>query len=113
MKKITKLATAAALIAATSISAKETIGYFTDYQYYDNTQRNAPWKLPADYWSKWTTMVFAFFDYNEATKNGALRNGDDNAAPQILFGEFDWNPPADKPAQRYINQAGEWEVRIL
>ena len=92
------------------IMTKQIIGYWADWQYYDRGQLVAPWKMPTSWYSKYTILNYAFFDYLESTRDGRLRGIDDNSSCQVLYGEFNWNPQPTDVERKYLGQDGSWKT---
>jgi GH18 family chitinase len=88
--------------------SKQFISYYADWQFYDRGSLMAPEKIPTDLYKKYTILNYAFFDYNEATRDGSLRGIDDNSSDQILFGPVNWNPAEGEEGISMPAQGGGW-----
>jgi chitinase len=71
--------------------AKEVIGYYASWQWYDRAQLAKPQNMD---FSKVTRVNFAFF---QSDVKGNLYGTDSWADPNVLFGPYDYNPSADAP----------------
>ncbi len=72
-----------------SSSTQSIIGYYASWQWYDRSQLAKPQNIN---FSKVTRVNYAFF---QSDLNGNLYGTDSWADPNVLFGPYDYNPPAD------------------
>ena len=69
---------------------KTIVGYYPSWQWYDRAKLAKPQNMD---FTKVQRVNFAFFQTNE---NGDLWGTDSWADPNLLFGPYNWNPPANE-----------------
>lgn len=81
-------------LSGRSIAAREVIGYYADWQFFDRENLAQPSNID---FSKWSIINYAFFWPDE---QGNIYQTDEWAHTNVLFGSYDWNNGAGGGEQR-------------
>jgi chitinase len=93
--------------AAGTVQAKEIVGYYPAWQWYDREHMVRPATLPYD---KLTVINYAFF---KPKPDGTLEGTDSWADDNILKGDMDWSANTYKPGTGLVDVAHAHGVKVM